>query len=107
MTIHDEILTIANQIANMGKKPTVALIKTKLTKCVPLPLLISTLKTWQYDPEFTALPEGKTKTSTVLSEENAPIHHELSEELKEMKQEIIELKRLVTELLAQQKKQQD
>ena len=59
MTINDEILTLANQIANRGHKPTVALVKTKLKQKVPLPLIISTLKTWQHDPDYTSVPEEK------------------------------------------------
>jgi len=104
MTIHDEILTIANKIANTGKKPTVALIKTKLSQTVPLPLLISALKTWQHDPEFISLPEDTPQTSTKNREEAEPLPHSLSEELKEMKQEIVELKLLMKEFLAQQNK---
>lgn len=104
MTIHDEILTIANKIANTGKKPTVALIKTKLSQNVPLPLLISTLKTWQHDPEFISLPEKTQEISNKNNEESVSLPHSLSEELKEMKQEIVELKLLMKEFLAQQKK---
>ena len=104
MPIHDEILTIANQIANAGKKPTVALIKTKLTETVPLPLIISTLKTWQHDPEFISLSESKPQKNIKPREEADPLHHALSEELKEMKQEIAELKLLMKEFLAQQNK---
>jgi hypothetical protein len=44
MTIIDEISICANQLANAGKKPTVALVKAKLRQAVPLPTLISTLK---------------------------------------------------------------
>ncbi len=95
MTIHDEILTIANKIANSGKKPTVALIKTKLSQTVPLPLLISALKTWQHDPEFISLSESKPQKNIKPREEADPLHHALSEELKEMKQEIVELKLLM------------
>ena len=57
MTINDEILILANQIANKGSKPAVALIKAKLKKKVPLPVIISTLKTWQHEPSFIALPD--------------------------------------------------
>jgi len=37
MSVSDEILIIANKIANQGKKPSIALIKTKLSTSVPLP----------------------------------------------------------------------
>jgi len=107
MTINDEILILANQIANKGSKPTVALIKTKLKKKVPLPVIISTLKTWQHEPSYIALPEEK---QTVIEKENAnslnktdTFEHELHNELTSMKKEIIELKSLVKELIKQQK----
>lgn len=52
MNITDEILACANQLANAGKKPTVALVKAKLTLQVPLATLITTLKNWQHQPDF-------------------------------------------------------
>ena len=61
MTITDEILSCANQIANTGKKPSVALVKAKLSQPVPLPTIIATLKNWQHEPEFT-----KTKSKEEL-----------------------------------------
>lgn len=53
MTKNEEILAIANEIANKGNKPSVALIKTKLSSPTPLPMIIATLKTWQHQPEKT------------------------------------------------------
>ncbi len=105
MTINDEILVLANQIANDGNKPTVALIKAKLTKSVPLPTIISTLRAWQHDPSFIACPQesesNKVKTSIEHCEKDS-LSKYLSEELDQMKQEIIELKLLIHELIAQQ-----
>lgn len=51
MNNSDKITIIANQLANAGKKPTIALIKAKLSSPVPLPQIIATLKNWQHDPE--------------------------------------------------------
>lgn len=108
MTINDEILVLANQIANSGKKPTVALIKSKLNKSVPLPILISTLKNWQHEPSFIALPQSavelNTEVNTNASEADLLREH-LNEELSQMKQEIIGLKKLIHELVAQQSSQ--
>ncbi|MCW8831998.1 MAG: hypothetical protein OQK09_11045 [Colwellia sp.] len=107
MTINDEILTIANQIANSGNKPTVALIKARLKKSVPLPILISTLKGWQHEPSFIALPQTNeelaNESNTDVSEAGS-LRELLNEELGQMKQEIAELKKLIHELVAQQKK---
>ena len=54
MTIIDEILICANQLANAGKKPTVALVKAKLSQRAPLATVITTLKSWQHQPDFIA-----------------------------------------------------
>lgn len=105
MTTSDEILILANQIANKGNKPTVALIKTKLNKKVPLPLVISTLRNWQHEPNFISLPEDKhdmTKTTNTSNTEKA-FEQELCDELVEIKKELFELKHLVKQLIDQQK----
>ncbi|OUR59619.1 hypothetical protein A9Q74_16920 [Colwellia sp. 39_35_sub15_T18] len=106
MTINDEILALANQLANNGKKPTVALIKGKLTKTVPLPTIISTLKTWQHDPSFVAQPQKNEQINIEASgnsSETDPLRQILNEELAQMRHDIVELKLLIQQLLAQQK----
>jgi hypothetical protein len=62
MNSTEEILVIANELANEGKKPSVALIKTRLTQTIPLPTIISVLKNWQHQPNYNAstLAFGKT-----------------------------------------------
>lgn len=107
MTINEEILVIANQIANKGNKPSVALIKAKLKNKVPLPVIISTLKTWQHEPEFIDLPEKEgtnveSTTSNPTDSSNA-FERELHLELLNMKKEILELKAMIAELIGNQK----
>lgn len=106
MTINDEILIFANQIANTGNKPTVALLKAKLKKKVPLPTIISTLKTWRHDPDFIALPEDKTiiieKEANNSAIKKDSFSDDLHHELAGMKKEILELKELVKELINKQ-----
>lgn len=107
MTISDEISTLANQIANKGNKPTVALIKAKLKKSVPLPIIISALKNWQHEPNFVSLPKSnadinnieQTNASSNTDSFEALLHNELTS----MKGEIQELKALVQDLIKQQK----
>jgi len=106
MTINDEITILANQLANEGNKPTVALIKAKLNKKVALPVIISTLKAWQHQPNLISKPE---KTPSVIEKNNVAadtdtFRQKLSDELAQMKQEIIELKQLVKQLVAQKEK---
>jgi hypothetical protein len=108
MTINDEILILANQLANAGNKPTVALIKAKLNVKVPLPVIISVLKTWQHEPSFISKPkendnikQGDKLDNT--TEETDIFRKNLNDELTQMKQEIIELKQLIKQVIAQQK----
>ncbi|MGB1262935.1 MAG: hypothetical protein ACPG52_08505 [Cognaticolwellia sp.] len=103
MTISDEICIIANKLANEGKNPSVALIKSQLNRSIPLPQLIDTLKTWQHDPEFIKIQHQKIDAP--VTEEQVS-NHELSAlinlALAPLQQEIIELKQLVKQLIKDQ-----
>lgn len=70
MTNFERITIIANQLANEGKKPSVALIKSKTSTPLPLPQIITTLKSWQHEPENCVLfepsiSEDKSKSITL------------------------------------------
>ena len=105
MSIPEEILTIANKIANQGKKPTIALIKTKLTSKVALPIIISTLKTWQHDPDFISLkqeqPIKSTKNASIDNTDR--LFEEIEAALVPFKQEIAELKLEISQIKQQLK----
>jgi hypothetical protein len=107
MTTNDEILILANQIANKGSKPTVALIKSKLKTKLPLPVIISTLRSWKHDPSYIEFPEEKqndnNKDTLYSNIKDDSFEQELHNELASMKKEILELKELVKELINQQK----
>lgn len=109
MTNVDKISIIANQIANEGKKPTVALIKAKLSSPVSLPEIISALKNWQHEPENSQLPEvvndNPSDKKELLNEDklalteyvNAEIEKALApikKELEEVKFQLHQLKKL-------------
>jgi len=119
MTTIDEILICANQLANAGKKPTIALVKAKLTQRVPLATIINTLKNWQHQPDFIA-PEEKQEekvsksvspdeTSALLDSliENGAvkkiIEQSLEQELTGMRKELSEMKLLIKNLTEQLK----
>lgn len=105
MTINDEILILANQLANAGNKPTVAMIKGKLSKKVTLPVIISTLKVWKHDPNFISITEEineKIEANNTVTETDT-FRESLHDELAQMKQEIIELKQMIKQLIEQQK----
>jgi len=99
MTKFDEIFTVANKLANEGKKPTVALIKNKLSQPTPLPQIIQAIKVWQHDPEFVEIAstiqvdENKEPTTTSIKQEIELAIEPLMNELRLLKQEIKELKK--------------
>ncbi|WP_076418736.1 hypothetical protein [Colwellia sp. UCD-KL20] len=78
MTNFEKIIIIANQLANEGKKPSVALIKSKVEDPLPLPQIISALRSWQHEPENCVLFETSTP-----EDKNTPLieNDELSVEL--------------------------
>tara|TARA_R110000744_G_scaffold96621_2_gene186716 strand:+ start:4814 stop:5140 length:327 start_codon:yes stop_codon:yes gene_type:complete len=104
MTIFDEISVIANKLANDGKVPSVALIKSRLSQTVPLPKIISALKNWHHDPEFINAPQKDitTKASTVIKANPEEISLLIANALAPLQQEIIELKQQVKQLLDNQ-----
>jgi hypothetical protein len=100
MTINDEILAIANQLANQGKKPSVALIKTKVSQPTPLPQIISVLKTWQHDPSFTKVNMSKTIDIPEKNDKRDELTLIIDQAIQPLKDEIKTLKRLVEKLIA-------
>ncbi|WP_077337892.1 hypothetical protein [Pseudocolwellia agarivorans] len=83
MTNFEKIIIIANQLANEGKKPSVALIKSKVAGPLPLPQIISALRSWQHEPENcvlfeTSTPEDKSKNTPLI--ENDELSAELINE---------------------------
>lgn len=46
----ESIILIAQQLKKEGKEPTTALIKARLPKNVPLPMIIQGLKMWKDNP---------------------------------------------------------
>jgi len=101
MTISDEISIIANQLANQGKVPSVALIKSKLRQPTPLPTIIAVLKTWQHDPNFTSSHEEENVVAenTDLPSTNEELKTLISQALLPLQQELQEVKTLLKQLL--------
>jgi len=109
MTYIDEILILANQLANAGKKPSIALIKAKLNVQVPLPVIINTLKNWTHDSNFIAQIKNDKEVKEI--ETNIKLDTQLLElienivdkKLSTMRSELNELKREVKDLSKLQK----
>ena len=99
MTINDEILAIANQIANQGKKPSVALIKTKLTEQVPLPTIISVLKSWQHEPSFTQINTLGVTEEIKNEPQDTDIPLLINQAVAPLQQEIKQLKLMIQQLI--------
>jgi len=119
MTIIDEILICANQLANAGTKPTVALVKAKLSQRAPLATLITALKGWQHQPDFIAPisnqdgqevdQDSSTQNTSALIESllkedgaiKTMIQQSLDHELIYIRNELAEMKLLITNLTEQ------
>ena len=80
MTNIEEIIITANKLANEGKQPTVALVKAKLTQKQPLPLIISTLKSWQHQPDLISV-KGSSAEKEGVAGENSDIEQIIAEQL--------------------------
>jgi hypothetical protein len=102
MTISDEISIIANQLANQGKTPSVALIKGKLSQPTPLPKIIAVLKTWQHEPSFIKInsEESETVEPANTDVDNATLSRLISEAISPLQQEIKEIKSLLAQLVS-------
>lgn len=87
MTNFERITIIANQLANEGKKPSVALIKSKTSTPLPLPQIITTLKSWQHEPENCVLFEpsisedkSKSKSKSITLNDDKELSAQLMNE---------------------------
>jgi hypothetical protein len=99
MTIIEQILTVANKLADQGKKPTVALVKTRLSQPVPLPTIISVLKTFQHQPDYSPSVQVDKKTLVQTDEQITLSKQELiqliNQALDPIKKELNEIKSLL------------
>ena len=86
--IHDA----ANALAREGKKPSVALIKSRLKQPASMRDIIETLKVWRFDPD--AKSELEVAPATVISESTdiAAAIAPLQQEIQQLQQEVQALK---------------
>jgi hypothetical protein len=103
MTINDEITAIANNLANKGQKPSVALIKTKLSCSVPLPTIISVLKTWTHQTDNLVMNEDTKQKVHSENVDKDPLLALISLALQPLQQEITELRHKIDKLTEQLK----
>lgn len=95
MTIKDEIIAIANQLANKGVTPSVATVKAKLSEPTPLPTIINILKNWQHQPEQTSFDKKEVDNSAESNELSQSLSSALTEALSPLMTELKEIKQLL------------
>lgn len=99
----DKIILIAQQLANEGKTPNIALLKARLAKNIPLPMIIQGLKMWQDNPnkeinrpiEPTLIANTKTEMSSfdlLLEAKINTMIAPLKDEITQLKTELNALK---------------
>jgi len=103
MTTFDEIIDIANTLADNGQKPTVALVKQKLTSPVPLPILINTLKNWQHQPHKRSKTIQQTLTKTNVADTELSITLEqlnmlIQRQIQPLEAQIAQLKQMINDI---------
>ncbi|MGX9418774.1 hypothetical protein ACXJY6_18545 [Vibrio sp. RC27] len=45
--VTEELEAVLTQLTNEGKEPSVALVKARLSQSIPMPAIISTIKSWK------------------------------------------------------------
>ncbi len=66
--VSQELKDVLEQLHQEGKEPTVALVKARLTTSVPMPALITTLKSWKSSkrvPKVEVAAASKTKQDRI------------------------------------------
>jgi len=85
-----EVVAICQQLTQEGKEPSVALVKSRLTQSLPLPLVIAGLKS------FKANPKQETKVSEPDEQNQEP--QSLEQRVKFLENEVQELKTMLQSL---------
>ena len=101
----DRIILIAQQLSKEGKVPNTALIKSRLPKNIPLPVIIQGLKMWKENPQKEINIASLPTTRTVSEESDnfdllldTKIQQALAPLLTEIKSLQIEVARLQQQL---------
>ncbi|AGH81846.1 hypothetical protein PCNPT3_09540 [Psychromonas sp. CNPT3] len=65
-----QIIAIAQQLSKEGKTPNTALIKARLPKNTPLPLIIEGLRSWRGDPHQKVIIEPLKEAPSTAQKDN-------------------------------------
>lgn len=85
--VSDELKSVLEGLQAQGKEPTVALVKARMSTPVPMPALITTIKSWK---SANRVP----KVEVAAPQENA------TDKLAQLEQQVIALTERVTQLEA-------
>lgn len=66
MTTNTELKSVIENILAEGKKPSVALVKARLTESIPMPIIIRAIKMWQKNGKA---PEVKVEKREITLED--------------------------------------
>lgn len=101
----DRIILIAQQLSKEGKVPTTALIKARLPKNTPLPVIIQGLKEWKENPHKEIdIPTEPALTACTDSESSGSFDALLDAKIKQALTPLIaQIDELKTEIAALQK----
>ncbi|WP_017223054.1 hypothetical protein [Moritella dasanensis] len=94
------IVDAANQLAREGKKPSVALIKSRITQPTNLREIIETLRKWTFDPNASVPTTDKPVIATA-AEITDPMTALIAKEIAAVRAEIAPLRQEVSELKAE------
>ncbi|WP_199609306.1 hypothetical protein [Flocculibacter collagenilyticus] len=100
--IEQQIFAIANQLKAKGVEPTTALIKTRLSKPMPLPFIIQVLKAWKATPpeQLLNMKDDVIESSQQNEEKPTPDSQQLAIELAHTRKTVVELQQQVSSLEA-------
>ena len=101
----DRIILVAQQLVKEGKTPNTALIKARLPKNTPLPVIIEGLKKWRDNPNKQLdNPTGPTLTAThsktIVGNIDEIIDSKIALAITPLKEEIDTLKAHIQQLTA-------
>jgi len=101
----DRIILIAQQLSREGKVPTTALVKARLPKNVPLPVIIQGLKVWKENPQKEiSAPTESALTADIDNENSGSLDALLDARIKQALTPLItQIDKLKAEIAALQK----
>ena len=96
--MYNEIYQIAHQLDAEGKKPSVALIRAKLSTPISLPVIVQALQKWKMSPELGETSAAANDDTQVTSEAS---QEQLQQRVHKLEQRVCQLEQQLSQLLGQ------